>query len=190
MATNANNTPLEDLLLKTPWGINPQFEFGLLTSEALKEQYVTLIRAINSITAEIDHTETTATLHLRNLEPETIIMVHEVEMGIPVSADGSRMETDIAKVNVQLSENNCSVIKNSTMHCMDVKIDLKKLFPLAQLFLNKCIRYFPGKEPKPEFIRISVSVDLYGDKTVVLPDVNKKIHFENYYSQDVVVKIK
>lgn len=190
MSTGANNTPLEDLLLKTPWGFNPQFGFGVISSEALKEQYLALVRIINCITAEIDHDTITATLHLKNIEPDTIIMIHEIELGIPMSADGNRMETDIAKVNVQLSEDNCKVIKNSVLHCIDVKIGLKRLFPLSLLFLNKCTRYFPGKEPRPEYIRISVSVDLYGDKMIVLPDVNRQTHFERYYNQDVIVKVK
>lgn len=190
MAAKANNTHLEDLLLKTPWGINPQMGLGVISSEALKEQYLTLIRIINSITADIDNDTITATLHLRSLEPETIIMVHEIEMGIPMAADGSQMETDIVKVNVQLSENNCTVIRNEGSHFTSVKIDLKKLSPLTDLFLNKCRLYFPDKEPRPEYIRISVSIDLYGDKMIVVPGDNKKAHLERYYRQDVVVKIK
>jgi hypothetical protein len=193
LAAGADNTPLEDMLLRTPWGTNPENNrtLGNITSNELRQHYLTTIRIINAFQVEIDHDTMTAVLHLRRLEPETIVTIHEVAFGIPISADGSKSDIQVVGTNIKLSDINCVVVHNNAKNSADLQIDLRKICPAAESFLDKWSVYYAsfGKHSRPDYIKIVISVDVEGDGKMLLPDVNKRVRAEKHYGSSVKIEI-
>ncbi len=187
LAAGADNTPIENMLLKTPWGTNPDVSETILTAEVLQKQYMGAIRQINSFSVSINHDTCTATIHLQRLEPTTIITIHEVTFGIPVSADGGRSAKQVVGASIKLSDANCRIIQNNTNRTTDLHVELLNVCQLARSFLQQWKNYFAsfGKEPKPDYIKIVITVDMDGNGMILLPDEKKKLVVEKYYGQQI-----
>jgi outer membrane protein OmpA-like peptidoglycan-associated protein len=192
MAAEADNTPLENMLLKTPWGTNSEARWPSISAAELQKQYIKAMRIVNVFRVSIDSDAITATITLNRLEPSTIVLLHEVTFGISTSADGSTSSTQIVGNNIQLNDQNCRFVKNSSNGTVSLQIDLLKVCPGAFLFLQQWESYYArlGKKPRPDYIKLSATVDLDGDGVLVLPDDKKLAVSEKYYGRPVVLKIE
>jgi|GEM_PF-6350563 len=189
MVTQTTNTAMENQILLTSWGIAPVKKLNEISYSELNQQYCKILRIINSFIISINHDSQTAILHLKRLEPETKITIHEITYGVPSSADGSTSDTSVIGTNITLTENNCSFIKKEQNSGVDIQINIAELCPMSEYFVNQrnYVRQF-GKQSKPDYIKLIVSIDIYGDGKMVLPDVNKKTLAEKYYDQQVIIK--
>ena len=192
LAADADNTPIENMLLKTPWGTNPDAPWPAISTSDLQKQYIKAIRIINSFDVDIDHETITATIRLKRLEPSTIVTIHEVDFGISTSADGSKSTTQIVGSGIRLNDGNCQILKDPANGSVSLHIDLLNICPAASQFLQQWQSYYSllGKKPKPDYIRLVISVDLEGDGSIVLPDEKKRVLVEKYYSRPVSSKIE
>ena len=134
LAAGADNTPIENMLLKTPWGTNPDVSETTLKAGVLQKQYIGVIRLNNSFSVSINHDTCTAMIHLRRLEPTTIIIIYEVTFGIPVSADGERSTTQVVSAIIGLSDVNCRIVQNDTHKTTDLHVDLLNICPSGLVF--------------------------------------------------------
>jgi hypothetical protein len=58
-------------------------------------------------------------------------------------------------------------------------------------FLANCRKYYGNTSNiKPEYICLEISVDLYGDKSMILPDTNKRIIAETYAGRHEHLKVR
>lgn len=185
LATEADNTPMENMLLRTPWGTHPVQPEPSLTTAELQKQYLRAIRLINNFRVSIDHDSMTATLHLRRLEPTTVITIHEVTIGIPTRADGSDSTSQVVGTELKLNDSNSEIIHNNAASTVDLRVNLAKVCSGVVPFLQQWKRYYNsfGKEPKPDYIKLIITVDLDGDGVMILPDERKKLCVEKLYGQ-------
>jgi hypothetical protein len=189
-AAYMNNTPIEDLLLKTPWGIAPEKELNQINSEELEKQYLTMMRILNSFRVTIDMNALKATVYLRTLEPETMVTIHKIIYGVPSSADGSSMATSVIAQNITLTDKSCLIAR--TKESVNLTFDLPKDNLEVNNFLANCRKYYGNNSnsAKPEYICLEISVDLYGDKGMVLPDLNKRVIAEKYFGSHEHLKVR
>ncbi len=187
MATEADNTPMESMLLSSPWGTHPEQPELSLATVVLQKQYIGAIRLINSFRVSIDHDSMTATLHLRRLEPTTVITIHEVTIGIPTKADGSGSTSQVVGTELKLNDHNSEIIHNSAANTVDLRVNLAKVCSGIVPFLEQWKSYYNsfGKEPKPDYIKLTITVDLDGDGAMILPDERKKLRVEKLYGQKI-----
>ncbi|MFP4243389.1 MAG: hypothetical protein ACLFTW_15585 [Chitinispirillaceae bacterium] len=187
MAAKAVNTPLERELLRTPWGLNPVSD----SSIELKNQYVKMIRTINCFDVEIDTDTTLVTIHLKRLEPETKITIHEVIFGIPMSADGSTSAQEVVGTNISLSSSNCTVLNKPENKGVTVQCNLLEMCKNAAFFLARSQTHaIIGQKARPDYIGVKVSADLDGDGFFALPDENHVIHAEKYTAGKLKAQVK
>jgi len=67
---------------------------------------------------------------------------------------------------------------------------LAKFSPDLNNFLNSCPYYKQfGRVPRPDYVGITLSIDLEGDKIIMLPDQNKRHFTEKHNSQKETSKI-
>jgi len=100
------------------------------------------------------------------------------------------MTTQVVGRTIMLNDSNCQIIKNTQNGGVSVAVNLSILCPSAVSFLDQS-QYCKQMniKPRPEYIKVSISIDLDGDKTVALPDENKRLLVEKYYGHDETTKI-
>ena len=188
LAVYADNTPIEALLLRTPWGTNPEKPLIAVTANELGNQYRNLMRIVSCFRVDIDIQSLSATIYLPNIEPETIVTIHEVVYGMPESADGSSQAISVVGSNITLSDKNCTANRNASNQGYSLKLDLQKICPWSSVVISRYKERYTV-DPRPDYIKISISIDLNGDKTMILPDENKRVIAERYYGQATTQKI-
>ncbi len=102
------------MLLETTWGIKAIIHVESLSTQDLQLCYIKAMRVINLPKIDIDTSTKSGTIHLKRLEPSTIIKLHEVELSVSTSSDGSSREFCVVGKDITLTDKNCSVI-NSTV---------------------------------------------------------------------------
>ena len=190
MAAYLNNTPIEDALLLTPWGTDPERGLQQITALELEKQYLKTIRILNMFRVTIDFSTLKATVYLRTIEPETVVTIHAIHFGIPSTADGSRMTTSVVGNNIILNDKNCIVSHVADAVCLT--FDLMKHDFGTQLFLDNSRKYYGQNTNaiKPEYISLEITVDLHGDKSMVLPDTGKKVFVERYHNSHEKLQVR
>jgi hypothetical protein len=183
MAQHLTNTALENIILTTPWGTNPANTVDSISIDELTKFYVKTLRILNSFKVNIDMISNSIVIHLNRIEPDTVITVHEIVYGIPRSSDGVSTETTSYKQLHVLNDSNCKIVKLQSGG-VEVHVNLAQFTPDLKRFLDSC-PYFKlvGATPRPDYMSISISIDLEGDTVIMLPDQNKKLFTEKYSTQ-------
>ncbi|NLD94292.1 MAG: hypothetical protein GX639_16670, partial [Fibrobacter sp.] len=183
MAQHLTNTELESIILATPWGSNPINAVDLISIDELTKFYIRTLRVLNSFKVNIDIVSNSIVIHLNRIEPDTVITIHEIVYGIPRSSDGVSTETTSYKQSHVLNDSSCRIVKLQNGK-VDVHVSLDQYTPDLHRFLDSCT-YFKlvGKAPRPDYMSISMSIDLEGDTVIMLPDQNKKLFTEKYSTQ-------
>ncbi len=189
MAQHLTNTELENTILATPWGTNPINTIDSISIDELTKFYVKTLRILNSFKVNIDMVSNSIVIHLNRIEPDTVITIHEIVYGIPRSSDGVSTETTSYKQSHVLNDSNCRIVKLQSGN-VEVHVSLGQFTPDLHRFLDSC-PYFKlvGATPRPDYISISMSIDLEGDTVIMLPDQNKKLFTEKYSTQSETSRI-
>ncbi len=184
MADFANNSEMEDLLLKTPWGTNAEISFEQSTFSDVQSQYVKAVQILNTFAIVLDVGKQTAEMQLRRLEPETKITLKEVVFAagnsdnLAISGSGNYKEMIVGK-DILLNAYNATVTK--TPHVTNVNVDLAKICGIGS------DTYWMAN--KPDFLKVQVQIDLFGDKKVLLPNQGKSVTAQCYANQKTVCKV-
>jgi len=173
MAELANNTQIEDLLLKTPWGTHPSSSVDGISNTKLFEQYYKAIQILNKPKISINVERQNLTMVLKNLEPESIITLHQIKFAVAQSDRNNQYTESIVGENVMLTSGNCVVTQNSVGH--NLSVDLLNL-----CLLQKDIYWTANT---PDYINVILSIDVKGDKKIIIPDKNKKFSVQAYRGQ-------
>ena len=189
MTQYLTNTELENIILATPWGTNPSNTLNSISIDGIIKIYIKTLRILNSFKVSIDIVSNSIVIHLNRIEPGTVITIHEIIYGIPRSSDGASTETTSYKQSHVLNDTNCKVITLQDGGA-EVQINLGQFSSDLNRFLNSCT-YFKlvGKPPQPDYMSVTISIDLEGDNIVMLPDQNKKLLIEKYHAQKESYKI-
>ncbi len=170
MADISNNSEMEDLLLQTPWGTHSEVSLEQVSFFNVKDQYVKAVQILNTFTIILDVGKQTAEIQLRRLEPETKITLKEVVFA--TSTSGKYEEKAIGK-DLQLNAANATVTKLQQATC--VNVDLSIICGVGS------DTYWMAN--RPDFVRVQVQIDLFGDKKVLLPDQGKYVTVQCYAGQ-------
>jgi len=161
-ATICNNIALEDFLVTSPWGTKPT---RYLSNPDLETTYTGLMEIVNTVDISISFNPITANLLFSQLHPSTVLTLKSVVFGIAQTDRGPNgyAETTIG-TNVQITSENALVYLghsgryNASIDLLDVCGKKNDMHWIAN---------------KPDFVKVSLSVDLFGDGRVILPQKDK-----------------
>lgn len=181
VAEIADNTAMENLMLKTPWGTHPSAAVANIGLAQLKEQYAVTVRILNAFKVDLEVADLTAIVHLSRLEPESVVALHRVEFGVAQSSRDNRYSKSVVGQDIRLTTENCVVRPASGSGAYELEVDL------ANLCGTQYDQYWMAN--RPDYVGITLSVDLNGDGELVLPEPNKKVHVHGYTGAQGVQRI-
>jgi hypothetical protein len=170
MADISNNSEMEDLLLKTPWGTHAEVSLEQSKFSNVQSQYVKAVQILNAFSIDLDVGKQTAEIQLRRLEPETKITLKEVSFA--TSTSGKHEEKVIGK-NILLNADNATVTKSPQATCVTVA--------LSKTCGIESDTYWMAN--RPDFIRVLAQIDLFGDAEIVLPGKGRFVTAQCYAGQ-------
>jgi len=177
MADISNNSKMEDLLLKTPWGTHAESSLKQVTLSKVNNQYIQAVQILNTFSVDLDVGKQTAEIQLRRLEPETRITLKEVVFA--TSASGKYQEITVGK-DILLNAANAIIRNSQQATCVCVS--------LATICGIESDTFWMAN--RPDFIRVRTQVDLFGDTKVSLPDKGKSLSAQCYAGQKTETKIQ
>ncbi|MCX7726847.1 MAG: hypothetical protein N2053_08355, partial [Chitinispirillaceae bacterium] len=173
----SERSEMELLIQKTEWGLKP--EGGLRASELefLKKHYCEVILLLSSFSVVINKKALSVTIILKRLEAETKITLHSVEFG-KVSRESTTINKDrgydiqIVGKEIVLNSSNCIVKKTEDGKLWNILVDIRKVCSGATGIF--------WQVNEVDFVRLKVSVDLFGDGEVIFPERGKMLIAYSY----------
>jgi hypothetical protein len=164
------------MLVTCPWGAHPNYPIAKINPFELQQQYIKAIRLTNAFTIEIDIATLEVMIFVRRLEPDTKVVLHEVGFSMPVMADGSNSQYIVVGRMIFLNDRNCTVSREGNSAWI-LRANLRKVCNAAEQILQMRYSYYapPGRSPHPDHIRVTASIDIDGDRELIIPDQNKVV---------------
>jgi hypothetical protein len=170
MADLANNTEMEDLLLKTPWGADSSFSIREASFAGVSKQYSTAVQILNAFSVKLDVDRQIAEIYLRRLEPETKITLKEIVFA--TSASG-RYEEKAVGIEILLNTENANVTRSEQANCIRTN--------LSEICGTEYEPFWLAN--RPDYVKVRVQIDLFGNGQVILPDKTKSVEAHCYSGQ-------
>jgi hypothetical protein len=165
-------------LVISPWGSNPDFTISTCKSDSLARHYIKAVTILNAFKVDIDVERAMAELHLRQLEPETVITLKKVEFA--TSSTGNYQQKTVGS-NVLITEDNC-ILNELTNGGYMLSIDLQKVCHTGdEVFWIA---------NKPDFIKTTITIDFKGDNSIILPDKNKSVVAHRYKGAETALIVE